>query len=212
MDSWSAELARHVTAGPGSAAALVVLRDYSAAEQSQLESLARLAATLNTVAFAGAENSIAGLDGDISKAVALDASDFASAEGGVPGPFTNLANVVLGFPNVLLRQPYGKRSDPIDAFDFDELGTRPDHDAFLWGSASIVTALMWLTDTLIIDDALLVTYDDGGSQAIKPPTGAYISDSAAEVLLARGIVPLLAQRGGTDIRAPRLQSMAVSAV
>jgi len=212
VDSWSTELARQVTAGPGSAAALVILHDYSAAEQSQLQSLARLAGTLNTVAFAGAENSIAGLGDDISQAVALDASDFAPAEDGAPGPAADLANVVLSFPNVLLRQPYGKRSDPIDAFDFDELGAGPDHDAFLWGSASLVTALMWLTDTLIIDDALLVTYDDGGGQAIKSPTGAYLTDSAADVLLARGIVPLLAQRGGTDIRVPRLQTLAISAV
>ena len=71
---------------------------------------------------------------------------------------------------------------------------------------------MWLTNTLVIDDALLVTYDDGSGQAIKPPTGAYMTDSAAEVLLARGVVPLLAQRGGTDIRVPRLQSMAHTAV
>ena len=212
IDSWSEDLSRQVAAGPGAATALIVLHDYSTTEQPGLQSLARLAGSLNTLAFAGAENSLAGLNGDMSKAVALDASDFAPAEGGGAGPSADLANVVLGFPNVLLRQPYGKRSDPIDAFDFDELGSDPDHDAFLWGSASIITTLMWLTDTLIIDDALLVTYDDGGGQAIKSPTGAYMTDSAAEALLARGIVPLLAQRGGTDIRVPRLQTMAISAI
>jgi type VI secretion system protein ImpC len=212
IDSWSADFMRQVAAGPGSAAALVVLHDYCADEHSSLQALARLASSLNTVAFAGAENSIAGLSGDLSKAVALDASDFTKSTDGSAGPSAELSNVVLGYPDVLLRQPYGKRSDPIDAFDFDELGTAPAHEAFLWGNASIVVALMWLTDTLIIDDAQLVTYDDGGGQAIKPPTGAYMTDSAADVLLARGIVPLLAQRGGTDIRVPRLQSMAVTAI
>ena len=212
MDSWSADFMRQVAAGPGSAAALVVLHDYCADEQSNLQALARLAGGLNTVAFAGTENSIAGLNGDLSKAVALDASDFDKTEESSIGPSAELSNVVLGYPNVLLRQPYGKRSDPIDAFDFDELGPAPSHKAFLWGSASIVVALMWLTESLIIDDAQLVTYDDGGGQAIKPPTGAYMTDSAADALLARGIVPLLAQRGGTDIRVPRLQSMAVTAV
>jgi len=212
IEPWSADFMRQVAAGPGSAAALVVLHDYSVDELSSLQALARLAGGLNTVAFAGSENSIAGLNGDISKAVALDASDFAKATEDSAGPSAELSNVVLGYPNVLLRQPYGKRSDPIDAFDFDELGTAPAHKAFLWGNASIVVALMWLTDTLIIDDAQLVTYDDGGGQAIKPPTGAYMTDSAAEVLLARGIVPLLADRGGTDIRIPRLQSMAVTAI
>jgi len=212
IDNWSAELIRQVAAGPGSADALIVLHDYSAAEQSILQDLARLASGLNTIAFAGATTSIAGLRSDISKAVALDASDFEKVQEDSSGGSTGMSNLVLGFPDVLLRQPYGLRSDPIDAFDFDELGVAPAHDAFLWGNASIVVALMWLTNTLLIDDALLVTYDDGSGQAIKPPTGAYMTDSAAEVLLARGFVPLLAQRGGTDIRVPRLQSMAVTAI
>lgn len=212
VDSWSAEFVRQVAAGPGSVAALVVLHDYSAGELSNLQALARLASGLNTVAFAGTDDSIAGLNGDISKAVALDASDFEKSKEDSVTSSAGMTNIVLGYPNVLLRQPYGKRSDPIDAFDFDELGAAPAHGAFLWGNASIVVALMWLTDTLIIDDAELVTYDDGGGQAIKPPTGAYMTDSAADALLARGIVPLLARRGGTDIRVPRLQSMAVTAI
>jgi type VI secretion system protein ImpC len=212
IDSWSADFMRQVAAGPGSAAALVVLHDYSAGDESILQALARLAGGLNTIAFAGASNSLTGLNSDISKAVALDSSDFERQDENQPGSPAELSNVVLAFPNLLLRQPYGKRSDPIDAFDFDELGVAPAHDAFLWGNASIVLALMWLTNTLIVDDALLVTYDDGSGQAIKPPTGAYMTDSAANALLARGIVPLLAQRGGTDIRVPRLQSMAISAV
>ena len=212
IEDWSPELIRQVAAGPGSADALIVLQDYCNDDRSNLEDLARLASALNTIAFAGATPSIAGLRGHIGKAVALDASDFEKAEDDSSGGAAGMSNLVLGFPDVLLRQPYGLRSDPIDAFDFDELGPAPTHDAFLWGNASIVLALMWLTDTLVIDDALLVTYDDGGGQAIKPPTGAYMTDSAAEALLARGIVPLLAQRGGTDIRVPRLQSMAVTAI
>ncbi len=210
IDSWSEDLLRQVAAGPGSAAAIVVLHDYSAAEQSNLQSLGRLASSLNTIAFAGTADSIAGFLGDFSKPTALDASDFAKADAG--DSLSGLSNIAMGYPNVLLRQPYGKRSDPIDAFDFEELGASPSHDAFSWGSASIVLALMWLTESLLVDDAPLVTYDDGGGQAIKPPTGAYMTDSAAEALLARGLVPLLAERGGTDIRVPRLQSLAITAI
>jgi type VI secretion system protein ImpC len=212
IESWSEDLLRQVAAGPGSAAAIVVLHDYSAAEQSNLQALARLASGLNTIAFAGTADSIAGLKGDISKATSLDASDFTKPEENAGEPLSGLSNIAMGYPNVLLRQPYGKRSDPIDAFDFDELAAAPSHDAFSWGSASIVLALMWLTESLLVDDAPLVTYDDGGGQAIKPPTGAYMTDSAAEALLARGLVPLLAKRGGTDIRVPRLQSLAITAI
>lgn len=210
IDSWSDDLLRRVAAGPGSVAAIVVLHDYSAADQSSLQTLARLASGLNTIAFAGSADSIAGFEGDIGKPTALDASNFTKGDAG--DSLSGLSNIVMGYPNVLLRQPYGKRSDPIDAFDFDELGAAPSHEAFSWGSTSIVLALMWLTGSLLIDDALLVTYDDGSGQAIKPPTGAYMTDSAAEALLARGLVPLLAERGGTDIRVPRLQSLAITAI
>lgn len=210
IESWSEDLLRQVAAGPGSAAAIVALHDYSVAEQSNLQALARLAGSLNTIAFAGASNSLAGINVDISKPTALDASDFSTPDS--DASLSGLSNVAVGFPKLLLRQPYGKRSDPIDTFDFDELGTAPAHEAFCWGSSSIALALMWLTGSLLIDDALLVTYEDGGGQAIKPPTGAYMTDSAAEVLLDRGLVPLLAQRGGTDIRTPRLQSLAITAI
>ena len=210
IESWSEELLRQVAAGPGSAAAVVVLHDYSAGEQANLQALGRLASSLNTIAFAGTADSLAGFKGDISKPAALDASNFTKADAGDSLP--ELSNIAMGYPNVLLRQPYGKRSDPIEAFDFDELAAAPSHDAFSWGSASIILALMWLTGSLLIEDAPLVTYNDGGGQAIKPPTGAFMTDSAAEALLARGLVPLLAKRGGTDIRVPRLQSLAITAL
>lgn len=212
IETWSEDLLRRVAAGPGSAAAIVVLHDYPDDEKSSVQALARLASNLRTVAFAGAANSIAGFKGNMSKATALDSSDFEKPAAGSTDSLSGLSNVVLGYPNVLLRQPYGKRSNPIDGFDFDELGAAPSHEAFSWGSASIVLAQMWLTGSLIVDDAPLVTYDDGGGQAIKAPTGAYMTDSAADTLLAVGIVPLLAQRGGTEIRVPRLQSLAITAV
>ncbi len=214
FDAWSTALLQQVASGPGSAAALVVLHDFSDSDEDikNLGELASLADKLNTVAFAGVTNAAAGLASDVDKSVALDASDFRSPGTTTWGGSPALSRVALGFPHLLLRQPFGKRSDPIDAFDFDELGSAPAHSAFLWGNASVVLALMSLTSTLVIDDALLVTYDDGSGQAIKPPTGAYMTDSAADALLARGIVPLLAQRGGTDIRIPRMQSIATTSI
>jgi len=212
IESWSEDLLRKVAAGPGSAAAIVVLHDYAPSQQAELHALARLASNLKTIAFVGATHSLAGFEGDISKATALDASDFSKSGSESTAGLSGLQSVAAGYPGILLRQPYGKRSDPIDSFDFDELGSAPSHDAFAWGSASIVLTLMWLTATLVVDDAPLVTYDDGSGQAIKAPTGAYMTDSAAETLLARGIVPLLARRGGTEIRVPRLQSLAITAI
>ncbi len=49
----------------------------------------------------------------------------------------------LAAPRVLLRLPYGKRSDPVGAFAFEEFpGGAPEHDHFLWGAGSLAAALL----------------------------------------------------------------------
>ena len=54
----------------------------------------------------------------------------------------------------------------------------------------------------------MVVYDDGSGQAIKPAAEVYLAESAVDEFLRRGLVPLVGNRSGTDIRVPRLQSMA----
>ncbi len=212
---WAEELPRRIAAGPGSAEILIVLRNFGDddASLSDLRALGAVSAAANARAFAGASAALAGLTGDIGSPLALDGSDFgAAAPDGWDDLRSGAGSVCLGFPSLLLRQPFGERTDPIDAFDFDELGSAPGHDDFLWGSAGTALAAMSLADTLLVEDSLLVTYDDGSGQAIKPATGAYLTDSAVDALLARGIVPLLAERGSTRLRAPRLQSIAIRAL
>ncbi len=212
VGDWAAELPSRVAAGPGRADSLVVLTSFSADGDSltDLEALAAAASAVKARAFAGASASLAGLTGDIGSPLALDGADF---EGNAPEGWDDLRNalgsVCLGFPALLLRQPFGDRTDPVDALDFDELGSAPAHDAFLWGSAGTALAAMSLADRLLLEDSLLVTYDDGSGQAIKPASGALLTDSAVDALLARGVVPLLAERGSTRLLAPRLQSLAI---
>lgn len=215
IEQWAGELPRKVAAGPGSADTLIVLREFSDDPDSMtnLRSLAAVASEVHARAFAGASAALAGLTGEIGTPLALDGSDFgASAPEGWDDLRAGIGSVCLGFPSLLLRQPYGERTDPVDALDFDELGGAPSHDAFLWGSAGIALAAMSLSGSLLIEDGLLVTYDDGSGQAIKPASGAWLTDSAVDALLARGIVPLLSERGSTRLLAPRLQSIAIRAL
>src|SRR6185503_11535529 len=48
----------------------------------------------------------------------------------------------LAAPRVLLRLPYGKVSDPIDAFAFEEIVGPPEQDGLLWANASLAVALL----------------------------------------------------------------------
>jgi len=40
----------------------------------------------------------------------------------------------LAPPRVLLRSPYGKSTDPIESFAFEELGAQREHESYLWGN------------------------------------------------------------------------------
>ncbi len=48
----------------------------------------------------------------------------------------------LAAPRVLLRMPYGKGSDPIEAFAFEEFAGPPVQEELLWGHASLAMALL----------------------------------------------------------------------
>ena len=48
----------------------------------------------------------------------------------------------LALPRVLLRLPYGARTDEIDQFEFEELPPGGDHEAYLWGNPAVACAML----------------------------------------------------------------------
>src|SRR5262249_43933598 len=50
--------------------------------------------------------------------------------------------MALVAPGGLLRMPYGRQSDPVEAFAFEEMAGQPDPGHFLWGHASLAMALL----------------------------------------------------------------------
>src|SRR6476646_5312442 len=47
----------------------------------------------------------------------------------------------LALPRMLLRLPYGKSSDPVESFPFEELAPRREHESYLWGNGALACAL-----------------------------------------------------------------------
>jgi predicted component of type VI protein secretion system len=192
---------------------LIVLDEFSDTPESlrQLKALAETAKEMGTKVVAAAAPSLAGLDGRPDSVLALDGSDVGVAESEAwqalraSAPATHVA---LGFPRLMLRQPYGRQSDPVDSLDLEELEPAPNHESFLWGNPAIALAVMSLQQILQIEDLPMVVYNDASGQAIKPPSEVYLSDSAGEKLLQRGIIPLMSRRGHTDIRVLRIQTIA----
>jgi type VI secretion system protein ImpC len=129
-------------------------------------------------------------------------------------------SIGLALPRVLLRLPYGRRTDPIEAFDFEELAGVPDHEAYLWGNPAFACALLigqafqdngWSLqpgDRLDLADLPAYSYVEDGESRLKPCAEVLLGQRAAEAVLARGVMPLLSHRNANAVRVMRFQSLA----
>jgi type VI secretion system protein ImpC len=126
----------------------------------------------------------------------------------------------LAMPRILLRVPYGKRTDPIEAFDFEEPPSGRDHEAYLWGSPAFACARLIASsfiengaamepgDHLQLDDLPAAVYDDGEGPVMKPCAETALSEAAAQRILDSGPMPLLASSRLNVVRVARFQSIA----
>jgi len=126
----------------------------------------------------------------------------------------------LALPRVLLRLPYGSRTEPIDSFDFDEQPAVPVHEAYLWGNPAVACAMLlaaafaengWAMqpgDHLMIDDLPAHVFNDGDESRMTACAEAYLTDTAADAILHRGIMPILSYRDRDAARLVRFQSIA----
>jgi type VI secretion system protein ImpC len=116
-------------------------------------------------------------------------------------------HLVLAAPRFLLRQPYGKRTDPIESFEFEELAPRPSLAAFSWTSPAFACAY-WLAaqhaagseafDTSI-DDLPAPLFDDGAGDAIQPPLEVLLTERARATAAQHGVVTLVGGRNTNRI-------------
>ena len=126
----------------------------------------------------------------------------------------------LAMPRILLRLPYGKRTDPVEAFDFEELPSGRDHEAYLWGSPAVACARLICSsfvengaamepgDHLQLDDLPAAVYDDEDGPRMKPCAEAALTEAAAQRILDAGVMPLLASSRRNAVRVMRFQSIA----
>lgn len=118
--------------------------------------------------------------------------------------------VGLALPRVLLRLPYGEKTDEIEAFEFEELALGGAHESLPWGSAAFACGMLMagVGPSGQIDDlpAYVARYD--GESKLKPCAEVLLSERAATTILDRGIMPLLSFRDRNAVRLIRFQSIA----
>jgi len=119
--------------------------------------------------------------------------------------------VALTAPRMLLREPYGRDTVPIDAFDYDEQIDGSTHDHYLWGNAAWALAARvtgafasygWCATIRGVESGGLVEglpvhnfRTDSGDIAMKCPTETSITDRREKEMADLGFVPLVHQKG-----------------
>ena len=125
----------------------------------------------------------------------------------------------LALPRFLLRLPYGKETDPVESFDFEEMPGEPEHEDYLWGKPAFACALL-LAQSFSengwemrpgthsqIDGLPLHIYKHDGESELKPCAEALLTEDTAGAILEHGIMPLVSLKGQDAARVVRFQSI-----
>jgi len=130
------------------------------------------------------------------------------------------AYIGLLLPRFLLRLPYGRDTDSIDRFDFEEFSPLAGHEQYLWGNSAVICVCLlaeafrefgWaLTGGLGRDLAGIAMhiYTSDGEKHITPCAETILTERAMEVLIDKGLMPVLSIKGRDAVRLPRFQSIA----
>jgi len=127
----------------------------------------------------------------------------------------------LAAPRFLLRMPYGKKTDPIDAFAFEEFTRQDGLGAMLWGHPALLPALllaqtwakqgakMQLGSILTVGDMPYYVYTDtDGEQIALPCTERLYTERQAVQVGSYRVMPLLSLRGRPEVRLGGFASLA----
>ncbi len=122
--------------------------------------------------------------------------------------------LALTVPRFMLRWPFGKKSEPIDAFEFEEFTRQSGVGGMLWGNAAFLAGLllgqtfqnqglqkMELGSILGVDDLPFYYYtDDDGDQVALPCTNRLLSERLAAYVSSQNFTPILAIKGRPEAR------------
>jgi type VI secretion system protein ImpC len=127
--------------------------------------------------------------------------------------------VGLAAHRILLRLPYGRNLDETERFEFEEMPGQSEHDSYLWGQPGMPLAFLlgkaykargWSMepgDERQIGDLPQHTYEVDGEKVMKACAGEFLSERAAEEVLARGTMPIMSYKHQPMVQVLRFQSI-----
>lgn len=126
----------------------------------------------------------------------------------------------MALPRLLLRLPYGRRTEPVEAFDFEELSDPPAQDEYLWGAGALAPALL-IAEAFLADgwslrpgqeqeiSGLPLAFEEAdGEKTPKPCAETLMTVRAAQAIGDLGLMPLLTMKGTDVVRLGIFQSIA----
>lgn len=120
--------------------------------------------------------------------------------------------VGLTLPRFLLRYPYGKESNPVKSFNYEE-NVHLSHEHYLWGNTAFAFAsrltesfakYRWCPNIIgpqsggAVKDLPVYTFDSMGEIEAKIPTEVLISDRRDFELAEEGFIPLTMRKGSDN--------------
>ncbi|MGA9573502.1 MAG: type VI secretion system contractile sheath large subunit [Lysobacterales bacterium] len=125
----------------------------------------------------------------------------------------------LALPRILGRLPYGRETDPVSSFDFEEIVSRV-HENFLWVNPTLSCARLlaesfaqagWNMnpdDHTDIEELPAFSYQQEDESKMLPCAELLLPERSAEAILDMGIMPIVSFRSSDKARLLRFQSIA----
>jgi type VI secretion system protein ImpC len=121
------------------------------------------------------------------------------------------SHLALLAPRFMLRHPYGKKSDPISSFAFEEFTPEEGLRGMLWGHPALLAAALLAApsgSTLAVGDLPFhYVVDADGDQVALPTTERLVNLAGAESLRRLGIDALMAHKGQPELRVAGLDAV-----
>lgn len=125
----------------------------------------------------------------------------------------------LALPRILGRLPYGRETDEISSFDFEEI-VSASHESFLWLNPTLSCARLLAQsftqagwdmnpdDHTEISDLPAYTYQEDGEKKMLPCAELLLPERSAEAIMGMGIMPIVSYRSRDMAKLMRFQSIA----
>jgi type VI secretion system protein ImpC len=125
----------------------------------------------------------------------------------------------LVWPRFLLRLPYGKKTDPIETFEYEEMPGEPHHNDYLWGNPALVCAAMlgqafsrsgWAMragEVARLSGLPVHVCRVDGEPRAQPCGELLLNERAIQTVAGYGLMPLVSFRGRDEVALASFQSL-----